>query len=389
MFRFFHIIFITSFLLLLTGCWDSQDIEQLNIHVGTALDKVSSTTSGKKQNQIKLTTQSIATKPAISQYQQSGKLQGQQYKNISGTGTSVIEIVHGFSQENEKPSYGQHLKVIVIGEELARTMNMETILDQYSRTYEIRDSCILLIAKGLAADTLKMKKGVPAFTLIGIDKNQYKTAKLLPSLTIGKAINTMAAHENYIIQGVQAKNGKVNFNHAAIIKGGSNRLVGFINEKEIEGINWLTGKVKGGIVKGRDPKTNGLILYEISSVKSKITPHLKGNYISFDVNIESIGRLNEDWIIAGNAFSNKFIKRAEIATAKEVKKQVSQTLNKLQKQYQVDVAGFGEQLRIHYPKEWKKIEKNWDQQFRDVPITYSVHVTIHDYMVKGKKEVSK
>jgi spore germination protein len=371
------------------GCWDSRDIEQLNIHVGTALDKASPTASSKNQHLIKLTTQSISAKPSISQNEQNSQVQGQQYQNITGSGNSIIEIIDRFSQENEKSSYGQHLKVIIIGEKLAKEMNMEMILEQHSRTYEIRDSCILLIAKGLAADTLKIPEGIPAFTLIGIDKNQYKTSRLLPPLSIGKAINIMSARKDFIIQGVQVKHGKIVFNHAAIIKGDTNKLIGHLDEREIEGLNWLTGKVKGGIVKGRDPKTNGLILYEVSTVKSKISPHLKGNHISFDVDIESSGRLNEDVVSAGNAFSNKFIERAQIAATQEIKNQINRTLHKLQKQYQTDVVGFGEQLRIYYPKEWVQIEKNWNKRFSDVPIRYHVNITIKDYMEKGKKEVSK
>ncbi|MCH5584645.1 Ger(x)C family spore germination protein [Shimazuella sp. AN120528] len=390
MYRFRYLILIICFCLFLTGCWDSHDIEQLNIHVGTALDKASSSTSNGKQqskNAIKLTTQSIFNTQPTTESDQANQ-EPQKYINISGVGNSIIEIVQSFSQENEHPSYGQHLKVIVIGEALAKTMNIGEILDQHSRTYEIRDSCILLVAEGSAADTLNIHTDIPSFTLIDIDQHQYKTAKLLPPLTIGKAVSKMAAHKDFIIQGVQTKKGKINFNRAALIKGGTNRLVGFLNEEEIEGLNWLMGKAKGGIIKGRDPKTGGLIMYEIVSVKNKITPYLNGDHISFDVNIESVGRLNEDWVLAGNAFSNKFIKRAEIATEKEVRRQIHQTLTKLQK-YQIDVAGFNEQFRIHYPKEWKRMKKDWDKRFSHVPITYHIHTTIRDYMVKGRKEISK
>jgi len=50
-----------------------------------------------------------------------------------------------------------------------------------------------------------------------------------------------------------------------------------------------------------------------------------------------------------------------------------------QQQYQTDVSGFGNNLRIKYPKVWEKVKKNWDQTFSEVPITYKVNINIKDY----------
>jgi len=62
---------------------------------------------------------------------------------------------------------------------------------------------------------------------------------------------------------------------------------------------------------------------------------------------------------------------------------VKRTLKKIQKEYQVDVAGFGNRLKIEYPKVWKKVEKDWDKTFSKVPIKYSVKLTIEDYGTEG------
>ena len=57
-----------------------------------------------------------------------------------------------------------------------------------------------------------------------------------------------------------------------------------------------------------DKESKKLIIYEIKSIKSKIIPHVNGNNISFDVNIESEGRLSENWIQSGKDFENEFLK---------------------------------------------------------------------------------
>jgi spore germination protein len=55
----------------------------------------------------------------------------------------------------------------------------------------------------------------------------------------------------------------------------------------------------------------------------------------------------------------------------------------MQQNYKVDVAGFGNELRIEHPSVWKKVKADWDQTFSEVPITYSVDLTITEYGSAG------
>ncbi|MCH5584646.1 Ger(x)C family spore germination protein [Shimazuella sp. AN120528] len=390
MFQLLKIFLVCCSLFIISGCWDSKDIEELAMEVGAALDKtnapISSLDQGyRKKNIIKMTLQNISPKSSP-QSDKGG--QQQKYENVTGSGDSILEIFREISLKKDVPPYGAHLKILVIGEKLVKEKNLQILLALFDRTFEVRDSCIILIAKGSAAQTLKLATDVPAFTLVGIEKNRYRSVKMLPAIRLGKVMSNMADHANFIIQSTSTKKRKVKFNGGAIIKGNTNRLIGFLNEDEVAGLNFITGEIKGGIITGRDPKTHGLISYEISSVKSKIIPHLDGEHISFDVNIESEGRLNEEHVHAGNAFANKFLKRAEMAIKKEVEHLVHQSLNKLQKKYQIDVAGFNEQMRIQFPKEWLQLEKDWDKRFSQAPIKSHVSITIRDYMIKGKKEIS-
>lgn len=118
-------------------------------------------------------------------------------------------------------------------------------------------------------------------------------------------------------------------------------------------------------------------------MKSKIKSHVRGNKISFDVNIESKGRLSENWVPSSTPFENSFLKRAEESAEIQVKQLVDQSLKKMQKQYRVDVAGFGHRLKIEHPKTWRK-KNDWDQTFSEVPIHFNVNLTIRDYGASGQ-----
>ncbi|MEH7515184.1 Ger(x)C family spore germination C-terminal domain-containing protein, partial [Gottfriedia acidiceleris] len=169
--------------------------------------------------------------------------------------------------------------------------------------------------------------------------------------------------------------------------GKKNKMIGTINTQEVEGINWITAQGKGGAVKAYKKKSDGPTWFQIESMKSKITPHINGDKITFDVKIESEGRIAEYWNPKLRPlFEEKNVKKVESATKEEVTKIVVNVTNRLQKEFKTDVAGFGNEVRIQYPKKWKKMSKNWDELFSKAKINYDVNITIRDYGMIGKKK---
>lgn len=62
---------------------------------------------------------------------------------------------------------------------------------------------------------------------------------------------------------------------------------------------------------------------------------------------------------------------------------VRNVVEKMQKEYKVDVVGFGNRLRIKQPRAWMRVKDNRDQTFIEVPINYDVKLTIKDYGTSG------
>ncbi|KAA8757687.1 Ger(x)C family spore germination protein, partial [Priestia megaterium] len=207
--------------------------------------------------------------------------------------------------------------------------------------------------------------------------------RILPPMSLIKLESQIQSRSSFLLQNVVSANGEIKFAGAGIIKGKTNKMIGFLNEEELDGLTWITGKGKGGLVKSFDKNTGQLIVYEIESMKSHIQPHVKGNNISFDVHIESVGRLSESWMTSGGTFNNQFLQNAQKTSEKKVKHLVRNVLEKMQKEYQVDVAGFGNRLRIRHPRVWMRVKENWDQTFSGVPINYDVKLMIKDYGASG------
>ncbi|MFP7159409.1 Ger(x)C family spore germination protein [Priestia aryabhattai] len=393
------LLVLLSILLLvpLTGCWSSHEIEEQSLGVGVAYDKAKKSIIEKeldeqgegyvKKNMITSTYQLITPQVASSTNKQGGTQQ-RSYVNTSETGDSSFQMVRELSLRSDNPLTSHHMKVMVIGESLARSYSLEQLVDQNLRDNDFRPSCLVFISKGRARDTLESKTAgeIPAFHLYGMVDNMYRTTRILPPIPLIKLESKIQSGSSFLLQNILSANGEIKFAGAAVIKGKTGKMIGFLNEEELEGVTWITGKGKGGLVKSFDKKTGQLIVYEIESMKSHIEPHVKGNIISFDVHIESEGRLAENGVTLGDPFENQFLQKAQKVSEKEVKHLVKNVVGKMQKKYQVDVAGFGNRLRITHPRVWRKVKENWDQTFSEVPINYDVKLTIKDYGTSGSRK---
>lgn len=380
-------------LLVMTGCWDSKNITEMSIVVGEAIDQGNEAPIEKKLNEkgggyqkqdlITITWQIVIPKIAASR---SVSADMKPYKNLSLSG----DMIHQFAREvslESKPLFNQHQKMFVFGEKLVRSIDLQTLIDQHFRDNEVRESGLVLVARGLAKDTLEsLGPEIPVDRLVRISKNQYRTTRILPPVTIQNVMEKIATHSSFLIQSVVASQGEVKFAGAAIFKQEENKLIGFLSEEELEGLTWLTGKSKGGVVKTMDEGNRPFIIYELESLKSHIKPKVSGDKISFEVEIDSIGRLTEDWRDKVDYFDNSYLQSAEKAAQEEVKHHIDMILKAMQSKYLVEVAGFGTQLRIHYPKVWQKVKQNWDQEFSKIPVTYTVKLKINDYGLRREKK---
>lgn len=387
-------LLLSFILLLLTGCWSSKDIEDLGLIVGTSLDLETDSNSrealeeqeARNSNKELITiTNQFVTSETTGSGTKEGKKQ-QAYKNVSETGDSVLPTLRNMILKNDKRAFAEHSKVIVIGEDFASAFNLKQTMDFFLRELEMRPSALLLVAKNHASTILESNEPskIPAFQLVEMMKGHKRTTKLIPPMTFAKLEGKLYSEASFLLQSIVSENGEIKFVGAAVIEGKTKKLRGFLTGKELEGITWITGKGKGGLVTSFFEETDQPIIYEIISMKSKIMPHVDGDNISFNVKIESEGRIAENWVLSEKTFDNKFLKKAERATEKEVERLVKNVLDKIQHEYQTDVSEFGTRLRIEYPKVWEKVKKDWDQTFSEVPIQCEVKITIKDYGTSGE-----
>ncbi|EHS59643.1 Ger(x)C family spore germination protein, partial [Paenibacillus sp. Aloe-11] len=290
------------------------------------------------------------------------------------------EIFRQFSLRLDRPIIGHHLKVMVVSTELAKQQTMQQLMDFVLRDNDIRPSCMVFLSKGRAADTLvtKYKGEIPSIHILYMLRNHFRTGKVMRGVNLSELDGLMHSKKSYILQNIIDADGEFEFSGAGIIKGDTGHWIGNLGQQDVDSIAWIKSDVEGGAIKTYDER-NQPITYEIKSVKSKITPKVtNGNDISFHVKIESKGRFIENWDDKLDPTKTQNMKEAEKVFKKEVTRRIKSLMYKLQSEYKVDVAGFGERLYIEKPQAWKKVKDDWDYKFSQIPVTFDIKLSITD-----------
>lgn len=370
----------------LSGCWSSKEIEDLTFNVGIAIDKGEEPSEEKdfqkkgasyeKNDELTVTYQYVNIGTTKPEAQGAGK---KKYINISESGDSNHQMVRDLSLRQDRPITFLHTKVIVINSELLKQKSLKELLDYYLWDNELRPSCLVFVSNGPARGVLESNKSeiIPAFRLSGMIDNSYRNIKILEPMSLSKLKGKFNSGESYLLQNIYSVDGEIKLSGAAIINGKNNLLLATINENVLHGISLLKSKTTGGLIKATNATSGEVFIYEIEELTTKIIPIINKDNISFELDIHSTGRISESWMNLSKtpAFINNIEKLIELETEKIIKN----AIKTIQKDLHVDVAGFGNQVRIKYPQLWLKVKDDWDEVFSEVPIHYTIKMEITDF----------
>ncbi|GLX66695.1 Ger(x)C family spore germination protein [Paenibacillus glycanilyticus] len=382
------ILFMALSLLTLPGCWSSNEIEDLAIYSGVAIDEgdLSEVERGleekggsySKQNKITATVQIVPLK-AGTKDEVKGKTSP--YTNISGAGDSLLEIFRQFSLRLNKPIIGHHLKIIVISSQLLKERNIKQVADFMLRDNDIRPNVKIFVSQGEAMQilTTKLPDEVPSFFINDIVKNQFRSSKIMDPVQMTNLDALMYSKQSFILQTIVQAKRQLAFSGAGIIKGETGKWIGHLTEEDVECINWLTNASSSGIIKANNEEGDS-IAYEVKGMKTRIRVHTEQDgRLIFQVRVESKGRISEDWSVEGNPSLSSYQKEAEKLFEQKLSMMMDHLLASMQDRYKVDVAKFCEIVRIQKPQLWKKVKSNWDETFSESTVNLDIHVNVTDY----------
>lgn len=308
----------------------------------------------------------------------------------SGIGEDLYDAVFNASKVMGRVQHFGHLKYIVMGEDLVSERN-EIIKDTLFRLEEIRLNTPVLVTKGKASEIVSAKTNegiIPANVVENLLERQ-DIVGYRPYTYLLDILDALGSENTYPVTGVinlvkpQDRLGSETFklSGCAVFKGGI--LVGYLNDKETRGLNWIKGGIENGNISVNCPNL-GRISLEILKTSSKIKTVLKDNSIDIQVKIKATSSIRGTSYLPDPIKDNGIIDEIEAAQNQAIKQEVELALLAAKNKFKADIFGFGERIHALHPKEWNAMKENWDSMFSNINVDIII-----DSKIRGTGSILK
>jgi spore germination protein len=378
--RKIKIITVLLILLMNSACWDSIEIEQRGFVIGVGID-LAEKEDEEGNKMLKLTQQFVVPSTMSGSGSSGGEATEEAYQNIESEGNTIFEMVRTVAARTSRSPFYEHIKLIVISEEVAKSDKFPDVMDYFLRYPEMRRGIQVMITPDKAKDILELKPGsekLPAMHIQSISRNNYKNSRMVPPTRIGDLHEDLLGTTSFMIQMIsKLSNEEVKITGHAVMNGKTDHLVGFIREEATEGVNFITGEIEGGLL---EAKVDGdVIVFQINEVKTEVEPIITGkDNITFKIDITTMGVIPESFTPI-NLLEQKEIKKIEKAVEERIRYFVELAIEQVQKDLKTDVLGFGKSIMFKEPKLWKDLKDNWDfgeNYFSKSEIDLNIDVTV-------------
>ncbi|HEX3014971.1 MAG TPA: Ger(x)C family spore germination protein [Desulfobacteria bacterium] len=381
-------------LLLLTGCWDYRELDQLAIVYAVGFDRV----PGNKPILITLQTVTLAGAQGPGGggggggggSDSSGGGEQKTYTRITGEGKSFFDVLSKLGREVPRGIYLADAKIIVLGKDFAET-GIGDILDSVYRYPEIRKTTLVLAADRTANEILGKGALLEPQPAKGLEMILEKTEtdafvplvhfyEFIAQIKSETGVSFVPFLELVKDPGSEPDSGtkdNLTIRRTAIFK--SQRQVGILNQAESQAFMWLLDKMKGEAIlldNGSGGEQKGPIALRILAGRTTITPEVSEDGIMIHINCSGKAALNEAEAAGLDLRDPETVKQVARQASKAVKGQIEHTIHKAQTELNADFVGFGERLHDQYPTKWKQVKDNWDEVFPTVSYEVTCNIEI-------------
>jgi spore germination protein KC len=361
-------LIITIFPILLCGCWNYSEIDTLAIVTGLAIDKNIIT------NKYIITIEVVTSESQGSTSTISSKL-------YSSEGSSIFNAERNMVSKVSLALFWSQAKVIIIGESVAND-GLIPVIDWIHRDSDLRSDMWLLISKNTpAAEILKANIKPNEIVSFNLDNsmNIQKLLSTFPASMLYSFINGLSSEgkpETVAVVRNDIENGIITprVGGSAIFK--SDKLAGYLDDSESLYMLMVQNKIQEGLItikKILGTDTN--ITLEIFKNKTKLTPVYKDGTARLIIDISPVVIIAE---VEGteDLITDENLTILQSEAENRIKDNVLYFINKIQKDCDSDILGFGRIFEKNKPKVYDEFKKRGENIFTSVETEVNVHLQI-------------
>ena len=373
-------LIILPIILLLTGCWNYYELNNLAICTGIAIDKI--------DNKYEVT-YLISNAKKNETSSKDGEAGTTTY---NGTGETIQEAINDLQIKMPFEPYSGHLVVAVISDEIAKE-GLENILDYLARDTESRNFFYILLSKNTKAknilEIISPLQTFPSQTIAKDIETSSDNSSLIYKITYNDFIYTLLEQGiNPVLNSVTILGNKeegtdtkeltntipqatIKIDTIGIFK--EDKLIGWATLDESKGINLLSNNVENIYIKTKCE--DKYMMNHIENIKVKTNIDLDNNKVLVKIKgktslIETNCKINLE--------NPETIKTIEQNIKEELNRIINESTYLVQKKYKTDVLGYGKIIHKKNPKKWKEIKNNWNEIFKNLKIETEIDLTLEE-----------
>ncbi len=356
---------------ILTGCWNYIDLNEIEIVSGIAVDIDPLT------GQYLLTFETVDVETNV-------KESGPKPKIIQAEGRTIFDSARNAKMREQHKLFFSDMQLLVLGQEVLQNQNVEGLLSWFLSDAEVRETMhITVSAEEHAKDILLKGKsttaGITSYILHDILSRDNAITASTNDVMLYEAYDILKTEGMSLtlplLHLVQSGDEKVNeLSGLAVFKG--QRMVGTLNPEETKYFLFVMDMVKGGLITlplGNEERYD--ISLEIRENHSKVSYEYKNGEIVMHIKTDTDVYLDE--AEKSIDMTNKQqIEGLEKAAGEIVGQNIQKTIQKVQREYNSDIFGFGNTINQSNHTLWKKLSPDWDKLFAQLKVQVESKVRI-------------
>ncbi|WP_308634397.1 Ger(x)C family spore germination protein [Paenibacillus silvisoli] len=369
--------------LLLTGC-DKAELTEFGYVQAIAIDRM-------ETGKVAITT--LFYNPSGGG-EQGGPKENKSAILIETKAPTLLDAIRDIPIVFGRKAKWDHMRIILISEEVARKQNNGEILDFFLRDHEPRSTVPVLLAKGKASDYLSVKPFIE--NTIGQqlkrieDMGARYSAKTIRTRILDLAIElkneTGVARMPYLYRKPSTKN--ITMTGIALLKEG--KVKGdILNSKQTQSLVILLGQYESGILEIPCSGTGNRKIkesVEAIALKTSVKPIIRNKELTIRVNARIKGSIGQ--LICTSLMTEKEVQTFKSRIEQTVESDLRDLVDYLQ-QRQMDAIGIGDRIYRSNPKLWKMLKPEWGKVFAEGRVEINVKVDIINTGMSVGKSFSK
>lgn len=368
--RLLPCLLVLALLCPLGGCWDHLAINKMLIIAGIGLDA----TDDERWFH--------ATLEIVNIEAEGGK--NIAAERVEGWGETIHAAIQDATKMNGGVLFGNHCKVIVLGDSLARS-GISRVLETVLRSPQYRKTVDLFVARdSTAADILTGKtvsNDIISYELAAIAKSNAENLRNTIPTGVYELHESLVSPCSYSV--VPAVTTRQNGEERVLVVDGcavftGDRLQGYLQSEESQLLSLLLRGINDVTVRLDEPSVASRpIDLRLDSGRVSLRPNLQDDALSLHVDITAEGSLRDAVLNGLDLSSDTATHAVEQAAARHLSAKLARLIGRVQSDYGADIFEFHNAFQNKYRRQWGGLSPDWDAHFRTLSVTVAcqVHLT--------------